>query len=119
MPQDQQSGAAAAEWDLATGQKVAEQLGATPLIHTSNECMLSGKRIVIKCAKPETDSVRSDIANARTLVPRLWYISAARRELGLDDAENREHLHPFLGEVNLCRLTSFRRSLCFRSCTIE
>jgi hypothetical protein len=57
MPQGQQSGAAAAKWGLATGRKLAEQLGATLVSHRSNECLLRGERIVIKCAKQETDSV--------------------------------------------------------------
>jgi hypothetical protein len=42
---------------LNTGRKLAQQLGATPLSERSNECLLKGERIVIKCAKPETDSV--------------------------------------------------------------
>jgi hypothetical protein len=57
MPQDQRSGATAAEWGLVTGRKLAQQLGATSLSPTSNECLLKGERIVVKCAKPETDSV--------------------------------------------------------------
>lgn len=57
MPQDQQTGAAASVWGRETGHRIAHELGARPLSRTSNECMLGRERIVIKCAKPATDSV--------------------------------------------------------------
>lgn len=57
MPQDQQSGAAAAEWGRKTARSIAEQLGAKPVDSVSNEFILQREHIVIKCAKPATNNV--------------------------------------------------------------
>ena len=57
MPQDKESGGRAARWGHDTAKKVAVAIGATGMGNTSNECSLGGKRAVIKCAAPDTDSV--------------------------------------------------------------
>lgn len=58
MTQDRASGAAAGKWGRETARALARQLGATaPVGNNSNECLLDGKRVVIKCAKPATSSV--------------------------------------------------------------
>ena len=57
MAQDRASGAAAAEWGRKTARALARQLGATAPVGTSNECLLDGSRVVIKCAAPATISV--------------------------------------------------------------
>jgi len=57
MSQDRASGAAADEWGRLTARALAQQIGATSASLRSNECLLDGKRVVIKCARPNTDSV--------------------------------------------------------------
>lgn len=57
MSQNRASGAAADEWGRETARALAQQLGATKPTLRSNECLLDGKRLVIKCAAPGTDSV--------------------------------------------------------------
>ncbi len=58
MPQDRITGATAAKWGRETARKIAAAIGASPPTVNSNECTLDGRRIVIKCAAPKTDSVR-------------------------------------------------------------
>jgi hypothetical protein len=57
MPQDCVTGAAANEWGRNTARQIAAQIGASMQGGTSNEALLNGERIVIKCAAPATDSV--------------------------------------------------------------
>lgn len=57
MSQDRESGAAANAWGRRTAISVAEHLGATNLSSGSNECVLNGERVVIKCAAARTSSV--------------------------------------------------------------
>jgi hypothetical protein len=57
MPQDRESGARANAWGRSTARLVAEKLGATDMAHSSNECTLGSRRIVIKCARPRTSSI--------------------------------------------------------------
>lgn len=57
MPQDRVTGATAAKWGRDTARKIAAALGASPPSGNSNECVLDGLRIVIKCAAPKTDSI--------------------------------------------------------------
>ena len=57
MPQDRLSGAKAAAWGHATAEKVAAEIGAQGMGRASNECRLDGERIVIKCARVDTQSV--------------------------------------------------------------
>jgi len=57
MTQDRASGAAANKWGRETARKIALQIGAVMKDQTSNEALLAGKTIVIKCAASATDSV--------------------------------------------------------------
>ncbi len=57
MPQDRISGAGANTWGRDTARQIASRIGATMNNSKSNEATLDGKRVVIKCAAPKTDSV--------------------------------------------------------------
>jgi hypothetical protein len=57
MIQNRASGAAADQWGRNTARALAQHLGATKPTLRSNECLLHGRRVVIKCAAPDTDSV--------------------------------------------------------------
>lgn len=57
MNQTSESGAAADRWGRETAKALAQRLGAAKFALRSNECLLDGKRVVIKCAKPDTHSV--------------------------------------------------------------
>ncbi len=57
MPQDRNSGATANQWGRETARRIASQIGATMQSRTSNEALLNGQSIVIKCAAPATNSV--------------------------------------------------------------
>lgn len=57
MPQDRNSGAAANRWGRETARQIASRIGATMQIRASNEALLDGQKVVIKCAAPATDSV--------------------------------------------------------------
>ena len=58
MPQDQESGARAVEYGLQTARKIAQELSGTKIGNSrSNEYEVSGKKIVIKCARLNTKSV--------------------------------------------------------------
>ena len=57
MPQNRVSGAAANTYGRETAPKIAAALGATMLGSESNEAVLNGQRVVIKCAGKNTTSV--------------------------------------------------------------
>lgn len=57
MTQDSESGARASRWGRETARKIAAAIGASAPTGNSNECLLDGSRVVIKCAAPKTDSV--------------------------------------------------------------
>lgn len=57
MPQDRSSGARASDWGHQTAARLAQKLGATGMRRSSNECELAGRRVVIKCAAKDTQSV--------------------------------------------------------------
>jgi hypothetical protein len=57
MPQDRSSGAEGDRYGREFGKRIAAALGAKPLTTGSNECLLNGDRIVIKCAHEGTKSV--------------------------------------------------------------
>ena len=58
MPQDRESGAAGAKFGRETAKIIAQKLGATKEGRSySNEYLLKGKHIVIKCAHHKTGSV--------------------------------------------------------------
>ncbi len=57
MPQDKNSGAAADRWGRETAHQIASQIGATMQSRASNQALLNGQKVVIKCAALATDSV--------------------------------------------------------------
>jgi hypothetical protein len=57
MLQDKNSGAAADRWGRETARQIASQIGATMQRRGSNEALLNGQNVVIKCAAVATDSV--------------------------------------------------------------
>jgi hypothetical protein len=58
MPQDRESGAMAVEYGLETAKKIAEKLGGEKIGRTrSNEYIIDGENVVIKCARSTTNSV--------------------------------------------------------------
>lgn len=57
MSQNQNSGAVANQWGRDTARSIASHLGAEMVSKGSNECIFEESTIVIKCAKPATDSV--------------------------------------------------------------
>jgi len=57
MSQNQASGAKANEYGRECGAKIAAALGATKKRAGSNECILNGETIWIKCANPKTNKV--------------------------------------------------------------
>ena len=57
MSQNQASGAAANQWGRAIAREIAEKIGAAMVSTNSNECTFKNEQAVIKCAKPDTDSV--------------------------------------------------------------
>jgi len=57
MSQDRSSGAAADRWGRETARRIASQIGATMQRRGSNEALLNGQNVVIKCAAVATDSV--------------------------------------------------------------
>lgn len=58
MPQDRESGADAVKYGLETAKIIGHKLGATKEGRSnSNEYLLKGKHIVIKCARHKNDSV--------------------------------------------------------------
>ena len=73
MPQDRASGAAASAWGHETAKKIAKVIGATIPTNGSNECLLDGQRIVIKCAATTTDQV----GVTYNMLPRLSYVLGA------------------------------------------
>ncbi|EGU31260.1 hypothetical protein VII00023_22794 [Vibrio ichthyoenteri ATCC 700023] len=57
MVQNQSSGASANYWGRKTARAIADKLGTAITSKNSNECMYRDCKVVIKCAKFETDSV--------------------------------------------------------------
>jgi hypothetical protein len=57
MPQDRESGAAAAAWGRHTAVRIGQALGATSTSSISNEFSFRGRRVVIKTAHLNTTSV--------------------------------------------------------------
>ncbi|MCY9827744.1 hypothetical protein [Vibrio chagasii] len=57
MVQDQSSGAAANDWGRKTAHAIADKLGTSIQSKNSNECIYKNSKVVIKCAKLNTNSV--------------------------------------------------------------
>jgi hypothetical protein len=73
MSQDRQSGARANEWGRKKSKEIARALNATELSTNSNECTLSGKRVVIKCANVGNNK----IGVPYKMLPRVTQVIAA------------------------------------------
>jgi hypothetical protein len=73
MPQTKQTGHYGHAWGRKTFRRIADYMGVEILSTKSNECMFEGKRIVIKCAGPNTTS----IGVYYTMLDRLDFIVAA------------------------------------------
>lgn len=57
MPQDRKTGAEASQYGHDCGERIATALGSRLLGGASNECVLNGERVVIKCARAATTKV--------------------------------------------------------------
>ena len=57
MPQDRESGARASQFGHECGERIAVALGTRLRSRISNECEISGERVVIKCARKDTPKV--------------------------------------------------------------
>ena len=58
MPQCQEGGARAVEYGLQTARKIAEKLGGIGIGNDrSNEYVINGKKVVLKCARVSTNSI--------------------------------------------------------------
>ena len=118
MPQDRDTGAAAAAWGRETAKHIAAALGATAPTGGSNECTLTGQRIVIKCAATDTDSVGvtfkmldriAKILGAFQEAPdtfRVWAITSAQFKANMRDTASRG---ASAGKVGLVRRSFFEQ----------
>lgn len=57
MPQDRESGAAANRYGRETALKIMKKLGTKQISSMSNECVLGGRRVVIKCSRKHTKCI--------------------------------------------------------------
>jgi len=67
MPQDRESGAEASRYGHECGERIAAALGTRLLGGASNECLLSGERVVINCAHNATPEVGVSYRMVNTL----------------------------------------------------
>jgi enoyl-CoA hydratase/carnithine racemase len=117
MTQDRVSGAAANEWGLITARAIAPKIGAVMKGRTSNEALLDGKTVVIKCAAKATDSVgvtykmlnRLDsILGAFQLDDgsfELWSLSPEHFQRGMRDTRSKRSA----GKVGIVRRVTFEK----------
>ena len=57
MPQDGESGAAANKYGRETAKKIMKKLGTKPISSMSNECILKGRLVAIKCSRKYTKCI--------------------------------------------------------------
>lgn len=57
MPQDRESGAAANKYGRETARKIMKKLGTKPISLMSNECILKGRLVAIKCSRKYTKCI--------------------------------------------------------------
>lgn len=57
MSQNQHTGAAANKYGRETARLIMKELSTEPISKISNECILDGRRVVIKCSKVNTKQV--------------------------------------------------------------
>lgn len=116
MNQDRTTGAKANEWGRATARKIASKIGAVMKGRASNEAILDGKTVVIKCAAAKTDSVGvtlnmlghlDSVIGAFQLEDgsfELWTLSAAKFREAMRDTRSKGAA---AGKVVLVRKRSF------------
>ncbi len=119
MTQDRVTGAAVNEWGRVTARAIASRIGAVMKGRTSNEALLDGKKVVIKCAASATDSVgvifkmldRLDsIIGAFQLDDgsfELWSLSPEKFRQEMRDTRSRGSA---AGKVGIVRKDSFEKS---------
>lgn len=127
MPQDQTTGAAAAEWGLRAGGEVGSRLGGTRLSPHSNEFLIDGKHIAVKTAAARTDQVGVTYAMLERVdaVFGAWEIEAGKFDVWSLSADLfRQHARETkskgasAGKVGLVRRRTFEE-LGTRVATIE
>ncbi len=57
MPQDRESGASANKYGRETARKIMKKLGTKPIRSMSNECILKGRLVAIKCSRKYTKCI--------------------------------------------------------------
>jgi hypothetical protein len=57
MPQDRGSGARASEYGRDCGSRIMDALGAQSVKPGSNECLLHGELLSVRCARKSTDRI--------------------------------------------------------------
>lgn len=57
MTQNQKTGATANKYGRETAVKIMQALRTSPIDKNTNECLLDGKRVVIKCSRKHTKCV--------------------------------------------------------------
>jgi hypothetical protein len=57
MSQNKQSGADANKYGRETARLIMKELSTKPISKTSNECLLNGRQMVIKCSRVDTKQV--------------------------------------------------------------
>ena len=77
MAQDRESGARADSWGRNKSKDIARALNATALSSNSNECTVSERRIVIKCARGGNNK----IGVPYKMLPRIASVIAAFERL--------------------------------------
>lgn len=71
--QNQKTGSAANKYGRETAVKIMQALGTIPLDKNTNECILNGKRIAIKCSRKYTRC----IGVSYIMLERLHYVIGA------------------------------------------
>jgi hypothetical protein len=79
MPQDRESGATGNTFGRETAPCIAQAIGATMMGTASNEAILAGQAVVIKCARPQTLSVGVSLLMLKRLA---FAIGAFQRDDG-------------------------------------
>lgn len=120
MPQDRDTGAEASRYGHDCGERLAAALGTQLLSATSNECMLNGERVVIKCARATTTKVGISYQMVQTLDAVLGAFEdatgsyrvlrlPAKRCANLMDAEPTASHGPSSGKVGMVRRAVFEQ----------
>jgi len=118
MSQDRQSGAEASRYGHDCGERIATALGTRLLSAASNECLLNGERVVIKCARTATTKVGISYQMIQTLAAVLGAFEdvdgtyrvlrlPAQRCANLMDAAPTASRGPSAGKVGMVNRAAF------------